>query len=56
MDGFAFLNTLRTLKISTPVIILSATDTADAKIRAFSLGADDFLVDAEISQKGCTSG
>ncbi|MBO1324368.1 response regulator transcription factor [Acetobacter sp. TBRC 12305] len=45
MDGFTFLNSLRALKISTPVIILSATDAPDAKIRAFSMGADDFLVE-----------
>lgn len=45
MDGYAILNALRTLKITTPVIILSNIDTPDAKIRAFTLGADDYLAE-----------
>ena len=46
MDGYTILNTLRTLKVATPVIILSDIDTPDAKIRAFALGADDYLAES----------
>ncbi|WP_415427451.1 response regulator transcription factor [Acetobacter okinawensis] len=46
MDGYTILNTLRTLKVATPVIILSDVDTPDAKIRAFALGADDYLAES----------
>ncbi|KXV77773.1 response regulator transcription factor [Acetobacter cerevisiae] len=43
MDGYTVVNSLRLLKISTPVIILSSLDQPEAKIRAFSMGADDYL-------------
>lgn len=43
MDGYNVVNSLRLLKISTPVIILSSLDQPEAKIRAFSMGADDYL-------------
>ncbi|MFT8368472.1 response regulator transcription factor [Acetobacter papayae] len=43
LDGFAILTALRSLKITTPVIILSGIDTAETKLRAFALGADDFM-------------
>ena len=45
MDGYTILSTLRTLKITTPIIVLSSIDTPDAKIRAFTLGADDYLAE-----------
>lgn len=45
MDGYTILNTLRTLKVTTPVIMLSSVNTPDAKIRAFTLGADDYLAE-----------
>lgn len=43
LDGFAILTALRSLKITTPVIMLSCIDTAETKLRAFALGADDFM-------------
>nr|WP_298796667.1 response regulator transcription factor [uncultured Acetobacter sp.] len=43
MDGYNVISSLRLLKISTPIIILSSLDQPDAKIRAFSAGADDYL-------------
>lgn len=44
IDGYQVISSLRLLKISTPIIILSALDQPDAKIRAFSMGADDYLI------------
>lgn len=43
MDGYAVLATLRSLKIATPVIIIAAQDAPDARLRAFGMGADDYL-------------
>lgn len=43
MDGYNVVNSLRLLKIQTPVIIISSLDQPEAKIRAFSTGADDYL-------------
>ncbi|GBQ77734.1 two component response regulator CtrA [Acetobacter malorum DSM 14337] len=43
MDGYNVVNSLRLLKIQTPVIIISSLDQPEAKIRAFSMGADDYL-------------
>ncbi|GAN60861.1 response regulator transcription factor [Acetobacter cibinongensis] len=43
MDGYDIISTLRTMKIQTPVIVLSAIDKSHSKIKAFSNGADDYL-------------
>ncbi len=43
IDGFAVLSALRTSK-QTPVLMLTARGKTDDKVRAFDLGADDYLV------------
>lgn len=43
MDGYNIIHSLRLLKIPTPIIILSSLDQPEAKIKAFSIGADDYL-------------
>lgn len=42
-DGMALLATLRGTGVSIPVLVLTARDSLNDKIRAFDLGADDFL-------------
>lgn len=45
MDGLQFCQKLRTdAGIGTPVLMLTARDTLDDKIRGFEAGADDYLV------------
>lgn len=44
MDGYEVLGQLRQKGISTPVLILTAKDGIDDKIRGFKKGADDYLV------------
>jgi two-component system, OmpR family, response regulator len=43
-DGLTLLGALRSEGRSMPVLILTARDTLADKIRAFNLGADDFLM------------
>lgn len=43
IDGFTILNELRRKKINTPVLILSAKDGIEDKVRAFQDGTDDYL-------------
>lgn len=43
VDGFAVLSALRTAK-HVPVLMLTARDRVDDKVRGFDLGADDYLV------------
>ena len=43
-DGLSLLAALRTEGTSMPVLMLTARDTLADKIRAFELGADDFLM------------
>jgi DNA-binding response OmpR family regulator len=43
-DGLALLGALRNEGKAMPVLILTARDTLADKIRAFDLGADDFLM------------
>jgi DNA-binding response OmpR family regulator len=43
-DGLSLLQSLRGAGKATPVLILTARYTLDDKIRAFDLGADDFLM------------
>ncbi len=44
MNGYEVLSKLRADKIFTPVLILTAKDGIDDKIRGFRSGADDYLV------------
>ncbi len=44
MDGYEFLSTLRNEKIVTPVLILTAKDALEDKLKGFRIGADDYLV------------
>ena len=43
MDGFEVLKKLRARRTRTMVLILSAEDEIDARIRGLDLGADDYL-------------
>lgn len=44
MDGYTVLKNLRTQKITTPVLLLTAKDGLDDKIEGFQSGADDYMV------------
>ena len=44
MNGYEFLRQVRSEKIYTPVLILTARDTLADKIQGFRDGADDYLV------------
>ena len=44
MDGYEVLINLRNEKIFTPVLILTAKDSINDKVRGFRNGADDYLV------------
>jgi len=44
MDGLKIIEELRKKKNSTPVIMLTARDTVDDKVKGLKLGADDYLV------------
>jgi DNA-binding response OmpR family regulator len=44
MDGFVVLQRLREHGLTMPVLILTALGTEEEKLRAFGLGADDYLV------------
>ena len=44
MDGYQVVSELRSKKIETPVLILTAKDAIDDKVRGFKSGADDYLV------------
>ncbi len=45
MDGLSFCRKLRTdAKADTPVLMLTARDTLDDKLKGFEAGADDYLV------------
>jgi len=43
LDGIALIGKLRNEKINTPVIILSARDKVDDRVRGLEAGADDYL-------------
>ncbi len=44
MDGFELLELVRTrLKLSTPVIFLTARESIDDRLKGLSLGADDYV-------------
>ncbi|ADL53126.1 response regulator transcription factor [Clostridium cellulovorans] len=44
IDGYGILGKLREASVFTPVLILTAKDSIDDKIKGFKLGADDYLV------------
>lgn len=44
MDGFALLKSLRNRGDDTPVLMLTARDAIDDRVRGLSGGADDYLV------------
>jgi len=44
MNGYEVLQSLRNNKIYTPVLILTAKDALDDKLKGFRLGADDYMV------------
>ncbi|WP_438864241.1 response regulator transcription factor [Neptunicella sp.] len=45
MDGLSFCKKLRTdAKVETPVLMLTARDTLDDKLKGFAAGADDYLI------------
>ncbi|MCC2607135.1 response regulator transcription factor [Planctobacterium marinum] len=45
MDGLSFCQKLRTdAKVQTPVLMLTARDKLDDKLKGFEAGADDYLV------------
>lgn len=43
VDGFEFVQTLRENQIETPVLMLTALDAVDDKVKGLSSGADDYL-------------
>lgn len=43
-DGFEVLTTLRKRGIETPVLILTARDTVEDRVRGLDSGADDYLI------------
>jgi two-component system, OmpR family, response regulator len=43
LDGWALLQTVRAAGIRTPVLVLTARDTIDDRVRGLNLGADDYL-------------
>jgi len=43
LDGLSLISELRMEKIGTPVIILSAKDSVDDRIRGLETGSDDYL-------------
>ena len=45
MDGLSFCHKLRAeAKVETPVLMLTARDTLEDKLKGFEAGADDYLV------------
>lgn len=43
MDGFSLINKIRAGKNNTPIIVLSARDRVDDRIKGLEAGADDYL-------------
>ena len=44
LDGLSLINRLRQKKIVTPVIVLSAKNSVDDKVKGLQAGGDDYLV------------
>ncbi len=45
IHGYDILSTLRSLKLTTPVIVISPVNNPEVKTKAFTVGADDYLTD-----------
>ncbi len=43
LDGWQVLNTLRSSNINTPVIMLTAKEQVDDRVKGFELGANDYV-------------
>ncbi|WP_419662228.1 two component system response regulator, OmpR family, related to CopR [Desulfosarcina variabilis str. Montpellier] len=43
MDGFSLIGRMRREKVMTPVIILSAKDAIDDRVKGLQIGGDDYL-------------
>jgi two-component system, cell cycle response regulator CtrA len=43
MEGYEVVRRLRAARVETPVLILSGLNRPQAKVKAFSMGADDFI-------------
>ena len=43
MDGLRLIETMRQEKVSTPVIILSAKDSVNERVKGLQIGGDDYL-------------
>lgn len=43
LSGFDVLKSLRSKKINTPVLVLTARDSVEDKVKGLDLGADDYL-------------
>lgn len=44
LDGFAICRTLRDRRVKTPILMLTARDAVDDRVRGLESGADDYLV------------
>ncbi|HUO21927.1 MAG TPA: response regulator transcription factor [Caulobacteraceae bacterium] len=44
IDGLAVLRTLRSARVRTPVLLLTALDSIDDRVQGLDAGADDYLV------------
>ena len=44
LDGFGVLRGLRAKRVATPVLVLTARDAVDDRVRGLDAGADDYLV------------
>ena len=44
VDGWQILQTIRERRVRTPVLVLTARDTVDDRVRGLDEGADDYLV------------
>jgi DNA-binding response OmpR family regulator len=44
LDGFSILKTLREDSIRTPVLLLTARDSVEDRVKGLDLGADDYLI------------
>ncbi len=44
LDGYEVVRRMRAAQLATPVIVLSSLSRPQAKVKAFAVGADDFVV------------
>lgn len=43
LDGLAIVTTLRTIGVSTPILMISALSDVDERVRGLRAGGDDYL-------------